>query len=87
MIKNYINKNLKIQAVQLTTKNLFEITDFLGIHGMTFRLNATKNSIVIAGDGEDMAANLGDYIVKGITGNFCVYPAGRFKETYVEFNK
>ena len=65
MIKKYRKKPVTIEAIQWTGKNLSEIDDFVG--GSL----ANKGTILIIHTLEgDMEASMGDYIIKGVNGEF-----------------
>lgn len=74
-------KPVVIEAVQLTKNNIVEVAAWIADNG--------NNSLIISGDNiiiptleGDMKANSGDYIIKGVKGEF--YPCRKdiFEETY-----
>lgn len=83
-IKRYIKKPIPIEALQIAC-NPDEIKAFLGANG-TFSLIADLQEItvIIYTLEGNMTAHMGDYIVKGIKGEF--YPCRKdiFEESYVD---
>ena len=71
----YIKRRLEIEAVQWTGYNLQEIKDFTGNHA-DVKYTETKEGVVadlyIHTLEGDMHASKGDYIIKGVRGEF--YP-------------
>ena len=80
MIKKYHKKTVEVEAVQWTGDNIKEIEDF------------TKGNIVINEDNELYIytlegvhlASVGDYIIKGIKGEFYPCKPDIFEQTYEE---
>lgn len=77
-VKSYRKKPVTIQAVQLTPLNLEEVEEFvggdLGVHHM--------GGVVIATLEGAMHASLGDYIIKGVEGEFYPCKPDIFAKTY-----
>jgi hypothetical protein len=88
MIKYYVKKPIPIQALQWTGDNIKEMFEFTKDIYIVTPVNS-KDSIpdlyVKTKEGE-MHANVGDYIIKGVFGEF--YPCAQniFKDTYREYN-
>ena len=79
MIKKFRKKPVTIEAIQWTGKNLSEINNFVG------RSIANKSTIIIIHTLEgDMEASMGDYIIKGINGEFYPCKPDIFAKTYEE---
>ena len=79
MIKKYRKKPVTIEAIQWLGTNLSEIDDFVG--GSI----ANKNTILIIHTLEgDMEASIGDYIIKGVNGEFYPCKPDIFAKTYEE---
>lgn len=88
MIKKYVKKPIKIEAVLWNGKNFDEIKSFC-------------KDAMIAYDGELIVptledgkfikakhvATVGDYIIKGIRGEFYFCKSDVFKETYMEIKE
>ena len=79
MIKKYRKKPVTIEAIQWTGKNLSEIDNFVGVS------IANKGTILIIHTLEgDMEASIGDYIIKGVNGEFYPCKPNIFAKTYEE---
>ena len=79
MIKKYRKKPVVIEAVQWIGNNLSEIETFIG--------RSVKNketTIVIRTLEGDMEASIGDYIIKGVNGEFYPCKPDIFLATYEE---
>ena len=79
MIKKYRKKPVVIEAVQWVGNNLSDIETFIG--------RSVKNketTIVIRTLEGDMEASLGDYIIKGVNGEFYPCKPDIFDKTYEE---
>ena len=89
MINKYIKKPIEIEALQIHG-NVSEIKDFIGLEGYAYIDDAawkagagSRRTVVTIHTLEgDMKATDGDYIIKGINGEF--YPCRKniFEETY-----
>ena len=80
----YMKKLIIVDAVQRTGNNIEEIKSFLDENGGVYTI--TDNSLVINTLEGDMLASLGDYIIKGIHGEFYPCKPDIFKETYDQVN-
>ena len=67
MIKKYRKKPVAIEAVQWVGNNLSDIETFIGRN-----VKNKETTIVIRTLEGDMEASIGDYIIKGVNGEF--YP-------------
>jgi len=93
MVKEYVSKPVKIQAIKLE-KSANNITDVIN-----FILNSNKelekdyrhtlleiissSNCLIFKDGENtLKASLGDYIVKGIDSRFYIYSPQLFRKSF-----
>lgn len=81
MIKKYRKKPAIIEAIQLTGKNLSEIDNFMG------GIVENKGAIVIHTLEGDMEASIGDYIIKGVNGEFYPCKPDIFDKTYEEITE
>lgn len=83
-VKKYIKKPIPIEALQIAY-NPGEIQAFLG-ENTTFSLiiDSQDITVIIHTFEGDMTAHFGDYIIKGIKGEF--YPCRRdiFEESYID---
>lgn len=82
-MKRYVKKPIAIEAMQLTNESIQDVVDW--IHDTDTRAYwAGENNIVIETLEGDMLAREGDYIIRGVRGEF--YPCAKdiFEETYEE---
>lgn len=94
MIQKYVKRPIEIEALQIYG-NVTEIKNFIGTYGDAWISDAAWEvgkgkpitHVVIHTLEGDMRASDGDYIIKGIKGEF--YPCRKdiFEETYEEINK
>ena len=79
MYKKYRKKPVIIEAIQWNGKNLSEIDNFMG------RIVENKETILVIHTLEgDMEASIGDYIIKGLNGEFYPCKPNIFAKTYEE---
>lgn len=79
MIKKYVKKPVIIEAIQWTGENLSEIDKFV-------QAKVQKRALVLiipTLEGK-MRASLGDYIIKGVNGEFYPCKPDIFDKTYEE---
>jgi hypothetical protein len=81
VVKKYKKKPVVIEAVQFVGDNLNEVVDFVGRNNSIF---ATKDFIDISTLEGVMRANLKDYIIKGVNGEFYPCKPDIFYKTYEE---
>lgn len=74
----YIKKPVIVEAIQFTGYNSDEIKTFCGDKCMTGFLD----KVIIHTLEGNMTANIGDYIIKGIKGEFYPCKPDIFEETY-----
>ena len=79
MIKKYIKKPVEVEAVQWTGTNIDEIEKFAREH---IYEHTTIAKIAISTQEGIMVANIGDYIIKGVNGEFYPCKPDIFKKTY-----
>lgn len=98
MIKKYRKKPVVIEALQWTGDNVVEITEFM--RGAPYDLIAQKQTITEIGVGThthlshfdlvihtlegEHNSSIGDYIIKGIAGEFYPCKPDIFQKTYEE---
>jgi hypothetical protein len=80
MIRTYRKKPVVIQAVQFTGTNDAEVLAFTGDHAFDPRDN--RPTIVVRALGGDVTAEVGDFIIKGVEGEFYPCKADVFSRTY-----
>ena len=73
-------RSIEIEAVQWNGQNAGDIKNFLGIKGYYHILN--DNSLIIPTLEGDMKAVVGDYIIKGVKGEFYPCKPDIFEMTY-----
>ena len=79
MIATYIKKPVKIDACQWTGDNVEEIKEF--VEPIAEYLEDEQVILIHTLEG-DMKANVGDYIIKGVKGEFYPCKPDIFEETY-----
>ena len=95
MIKSYAKKPVVIQALQWTGNNLKEIITFTdgppdvrsghaGMKWEEYEDLVEKEGLKIYTLEGKMSASVGDYIIKGVRGEFYPCKQDIFKETYLE---
>ena len=95
MIKKYVKKPVEVEAIQLTKENIVEVFDFLD--GANYKetksmeeledfnqMMLKQGYIEIETLEEYMKASFGDYIIKGIKGEFYPCKPDIFQATYEE---
>ena len=81
MIKKYVKKPIEIEAIQWTGDNTEEIEEFA--KGYICR-NFLEKCLLIETLEGDMKAMIGDYIIKGVDGEFYPCKLYIFEKTYKE---
>lgn len=85
MIKTYVKRPVEIQAVQWTGENRDEIKEFAGEKIMFMRWRETQQpGLIIKTLEGDHHASIGDYIIRGVKGEFYPCKPDVFEETYKE---
>ena len=85
MIKKYLKKPVEIEAVQYLGHNLKEIDEFVGQDLLYYgSINEEKGILGIPTLEGIMKASVGDYIIKGVRGEFYPCKPDIFKLTYDE---
>lgn len=82
MVKTFVKKPVKVQAVQWTGANYKEIADFVGHIRFTYSLD--KYSVIIETLEGDHYARKGDWIIRGVNGEFYPCKPDIFEKTYEE---
>lgn len=77
----YRKKPVEIEAIQYigTDKNKIELYHFMG--SLTYYVDENEDLIIKTLEG-NMRANIGDYIIKGVHGEFYPCKPDIFEETY-----
>lgn len=83
MFKTAKAKPVEIQYVKLTKNNIEDILDLIGDHAyIELDLINYKRSLIIKTLEGDMRASPGDYIIKGLAGEFYPCKSKIFKAKY-----
>lgn len=82
MIKTFVKKPIKVQAVQWTGDNYEEIADF--VEHISFPCSFDKGSVIIETLEGNYYARKGDWIIRGINGEFYLCEPDIFEKTYEE---
>ena len=80
MIKTYIKRPVKVQALQYTGDNIKECIDFCGGDSKAF-FKENKGLIIVTLEG-DHKASVNDFIIRGIHGEHYPCKPDIFKKTY-----
>lgn len=78
----YRKKPVVVEAVQWLGHNDHEIRSFAGTKYAVFRLESQGKSLWIRTLEGDMQASLGDYIIKGVNGEYYPCKPDIFTKTY-----
>lgn len=88
--KEYIKKPVTIEAIQWTGGNLKEIIDFTGLNESALKWTWEEYEQVVKEKGlkiftleGPLMANIGDWIIKGIQGEFYPCKSDIFEATYI----
>ena len=84
MVKDYMKKQVVVQAMVWTGTNINEISEF--ITGQEFYETTTDELIIKTLEG-DMRADIGDYVIKGVKGEFYPCKPDIFEMSYEEVEK
>ena len=82
MIKTFVKKPVKVQAVQWTGNNYKEIDDFVG--HISFPYSFDRDTLIIETLEGNHYARKGDWIIRGINGEFYPCKPDIFEKTYEE---
>lgn len=83
-MRKYVKKPITIEAVQWTGENRKEIFDFCTLSYFNTDFETAELNLVIQTLEGPMQASVGDYIIKGIKGEFYPCKEDIFKLTYDE---
>lgn len=82
MSNKYRKKPVVIEAMRLTDSNEIKVTEFMGLN----EGKLTACGIEIETLEGTMKASIGDYIIKGVQGEFYPCKPDIFEQTYEEVN-
>lgn len=92
MIKKYVKKPVEIEAIQLKEDNIVEVFDFLDGENYEKTKSTEELEDIVLGVTKQgyiqlegiMIAGFGDYIIKGVKGEFYPCKPDIFESTYEE---
>lgn len=88
MVKKYIKKPIVIEAIKFkddSVETIIEINEFMNLDELRVNYNIpNKPAIIILTLEGNMRAEIGDYIIKGINGEFYPCKPDIFDKTYDE---
>lgn len=92
MIKKYIKKPIEIEAIQLTENNIIEVFNFIDGENYEKTKSTEELEDIVLGVTKQgyiqlegiMIAGFGDYIIKGVKGEFYPCKPNIFQATYEE---
>ena len=82
MPKKYVKKPLVVEALKWDGSNRSEVFDFCSLSHVTYEYGSSTPKLVIQTLEGPMTASVGDYIIKGIKGEFYACKPDVFKLTY-----
>jgi hypothetical protein len=81
-MSKYRKKPVVVEAIQYTGSNIDEVDKFINLGEYLY---STGNIVISTLEG-DMIANVGDYIIKGVNGEFYPCKPNIFAKTYEKLN-
>ena len=84
MIKKYAKKPLIVEALKWDGNNRSEIFDFCSLSYVNYEYGSSEPKLMIQTLEGPMQASVGDYIIKGIKGEFYITNKKNFLEEYEE---
>ena len=81
MIQKYRKKPVEIEALKWTGENLIEIIDFIR-NSNGFKYDNKKGTLIIATLEGEHIASIGDFIIRGVKGEFYPCKPDIFEMTY-----
>lgn len=84
MPKKYTKKPLVVQAVIWNGNNRSEIFDFCSLSYFNYEFGSSDPKLMIQTLEGPMSASVGDYIIRGIKGEFYITNKKNFLEQYEE---
>ena len=85
MVKRYVKRPIVIRAVKWTGYNFDEIAEFVKEQPLTlYKNNFVRSKLLIETLEGDMYAEVGDYIIQGVHGEYYSCKPDIFTETYEE---
>ena len=81
MIKKYVKKPVMVEAVRWTGENLGELINFVREY-LRMKSDGGEPKIYLITSGGYLQVSVGDYIIKGVQGEFHLCKPNIFKQTY-----
>lgn len=86
MVKKYKMRPISLQAIQWTCENNVDVLKF-GENKIGLIAVDTYSALCIATDEGDVYASVGDYIVRGVQGEFYAYKPDVFEQMFEEVDR
>lgn len=86
MTRKFRKKPVIIEAIQLTKENVVDVLTFCNHAGNIVASNEDEMGLSILTLEGTMTANTGDYIIKGVKGEFYPCKSDIFEQTYEEID-
>lgn len=87
MVKQYIKKPVTVEAVRWRGYNFDEIRDFVTVDGLCFLRKFDPPRVLIPTLEGGHIALVGDYIIRGVKGEYYPCKPDIFRMTYMEATK
>ena len=84
-MRKYIKRPIEIEAIQFFTENIEEAMSFLG--DFPYKYVASEGMLILSTLEGEMLVRYGDFIIKGIYGEFYPCKPDIFKDLYQEVKK
>jgi hypothetical protein len=84
-MRKYIKRPIEIEAIQFFTENIEEAMSFLG--DFPYKYVASEGMLILSTLEGEMLVRYGDFIIKGIYGEFYPCKPDIFKDSYQEVKK
>lgn len=84
MVRTFVKKPIKVQAIKWTGYNFADIREFIGIDNIKLFGSYNNPDLVICTLEGDFHASVGDWIVRGAKGEFYPVKSDIFDQTYEE---
>ena len=81
-MQKFVKKPVVVEAIQYNGINITEVESFVGAKLPTVLLSVEDTQLIIPTLEGDMKASKGDYVIKGIKGEFYPCKSDVFKSTY-----
>ena len=83
-MQKFVKKPVVIEAIQYNGINITEIESFVGAKLPTVWLSVEETQLILSTLEGDMKVSKGDYVIKGIKGEFYPCKPDIFHKTYSE---